>query len=116
MELKEEVDRMLMEIQRSKFTERRTETRQAFVRPVKVHLPNGPTIQSFSKDLSSQGIGLICDVSFQPGSIAILEIHSTMSYPVCVRSEVRWCDSYGKGWYLIGWKFITTEARPMTRT
>lgn len=112
--MQEEIDRLLMEIQRSRITERRIETRQPFARPVKVHLPHGPTLNSFSKDLSSQGIGIISEVSFQPKSIATLEIHSTLGDPVVLRAEVRWCDQYGKGWHLVGWKFIGVSARPQS--
>lgn len=87
--MQEEIDRLMMEIQRSKFTERRTEVRQPFARPVKIHLPHGPTLKAFAKDLSSQGIGIITDIEFQLKSIAVLEIHSILSDPVCLRGEVR---------------------------
>jgi hypothetical protein len=111
--MQEYIDKLLMEIQRSKFTERRTESLQSFVRPVVIHLPHGPSIRAFSKHLSSQGIGVITENSFQPGSLATLEIHSMHGDAVLLRSEVRWCDPYGKGWYLIGWKFIGIGVRPM---
>lgn len=112
--MQEEIDRLLMEIQRSKYTERRTEPRQAFARPVQIHLPQGPTLKAFSKDLSSQGIGVISETSFQVGSLATLEIHSTQSDPVLLRAEARWCDAYGKGWYLVGWKFVGIGSRPIS--
>lgn len=108
-----EIDRLLMEIQRSRFMERRTEPRQPVARPVQIHLPSGPTVNTFSKDMSSQGMGIVSDVSWQVGSIATLEIHSISGEPVVLRSEVRWCDAYGKGWFLVGWKFIGVAARPM---
>ena len=102
-----------MEVQRSKFTERRTEPRQPFARPVVIHLPHGPSIRAFAKDLSSQGIGVITENSFQPGSLATLEIHSMNGDPVLLRSEARWSDAYGKGWFLVGWKFIAIGTRPI---
>ncbi len=111
--MQEEIDRLLMEIQRSRFTERRTETRQPFARPVEIHLPHGPSIKAFSKDLSAQGIGIITDVSFQNNSLATLEIHSVTGGPVLLRAEVRWSDTYGKGWFLVGWKFIGVGMRPI---
>jgi hypothetical protein len=110
--MQEEIDRLLMEIQRSRFTERRTETRQPFARPVRIHPPQGPAQDAFSKDLSSQGIGIISAVSLQQGTLATLEIHSTQGDPVFLRCEVRWCDSYGKGWFVVGWKFIGVASRP----
>ncbi len=111
--MQEQIDKLLMEIQRSKFTERRTEPRQPFARPVVIHLPHGPSIRAFSKDLSAQGIGVITDTSFQPNSLATLEIHSMHGDPILLRSEARWCDAYGKGWFLVGWKFMGLGIRPV---
>lgn len=111
-EVQVEIDRLLSEIQRSRLSDRRTEPRHAFVRPVKIHLPHGPTLTGFSKDMSAQGIGVVCDVMIKAGSIATLEIHSTLGDPAILRSEVRWCDPYGIGWFLIGWKFIAVSSRP----
>ena len=111
--MQEEIDRLLSEIQRSRLSERRTEPRHSFVRPVQIHFPNGPSRAAFSKDLSAQGIGIICNVMMGIGSLAILEVHSTQGMPVILTSEVRWCDPYGKGWFLVGWKFIAIALRPM---
>ena len=109
--MQEDIERLLLEIQRSRFTERRTEPRQPCARPVRIHLPHGPILTAFTKDFSAQGIGIISDVSWQPGSMATLEIHSTSGEPIILRSEVRWCDEYGKGWFIVGWKFIGVAAR-----
>jgi hypothetical protein len=111
--MQEEIDRLLYEIQRAKLSERRTEPRHAFVRPVQICFPHGPNLAAFSKDMSAQGIGIICNTTMTVGSLAILEIHSTQGAPLVVRSEVRWCDPYGKGWFLVGWKFIALASRPM---
>lgn len=108
--MQEEIDRLLAEVQRAKLSDRRTEPRQPFVRPVKVHFVNGPSLSAFSKDISAQGIGIVCEIIMKTGSLATLEIHSTKGDPVLLRSEVRWCDPYGQGWFLIGWKFIAAGA------
>lgn len=107
------IDQLLGEMQRAKLSERRTEPRHPFVRPIRIHLPHGPTLGAFSKDISALGIGIVCDTTVNIGSLATLEIHSTKGAPVFLRSEVRWCDSYGPGWYLVGWKFIAIGTRPM---
>jgi hypothetical protein len=111
--MQEDIDRLLMEVQRSRFIERRTEPRQPFARPVRIQTPHGQTLTAFSKDLSSLGIGVVSEVSVPPGSIATLEIHCVTGEPVCLRCEARWCDPYGKGWFLVGWKFIGVAARPL---
>lgn len=104
--MQEEIERLLMEVQRSRLSERRTEPRQPFARPVTIHLPRTTPRRAFSKDLSTQGIGIVTEAAIPTGTLATLEIHSTTGSPVFVRSEVRWCDAFGKGWFLIGWKFI----------
>ncbi len=109
-----EIDRLLSEIQRSRLTERRTEPRHPFVRPVQIHFPHRPSLSAFSKDISAQGIGIICNATIATGSMATLEIHSLQGAPVIIKSEVRWCDSYGKGWFLVGWKFIALASHPTT--
>jgi len=111
--MQEEINRLLAEIQRARLSDRRTESRHAFVRPVKIHFPHGPTLNAFSKDLSAQGIGVVCETSVQTGSLAMLEIHSLQGAAVILKSEVRWCDQYGQDWFLVGWKFIALGSRPM---
>jgi PilZ domain len=104
--MQEEISRLMMEIQRSKFTERRTEPRQAFVRAVEIHTAQGQVIKAFSKDLSAQGIGVVSELEFPPNTLATLVIHSIQGEPVRLRAEARWCDGHGKGWFLVGWKFL----------
>ena len=111
--MQEEIDRLLSEIQRLRLNERRTEPRHSFVRPVQIHFSHGPSLSAFSKDMSAQGIGMICNVTMNIGSLATLEIHSTHGAPVILRSEVRWCVPYGTGWFLVGWKFIGIASRPV---
>jgi len=111
--MRDEVDRLLSEIQRSRLSERRTEPRHPFVRPVLIHFPHSPSLLAFSKDISTQGIGIICSVTMAVGSLATLEVHSIQGESVMLKSEVRWCDQYGKGWFIVGWKFIGIAVRPM---
>ena len=110
--MQEEIERLLFEAQRSRLSERRTEARHTFVRPVRITLPHGPEVPAFSKDISAQGIGVICATAISVGALATMEIHSTKGEPVFLRCEARWCDPFGKGWFLIGFKFIGTGARP----
>ena len=73
---------------------------------------DAPSVQAFSKDLSNLGIGVISETPFPEKSFAILAIHSIGGHPVYVKSEVRWSDTFGKGWYLTGWKFHSLAAVP----
>lgn len=110
--VKEDIERLLYEAQRSRFTERRTEPRHPFARPVSIYVNDQPAVTAFAKDISSLGLGIISPVEFATGSHAVLRIHSVTGAPVHVRSEVRWSDKYGKGWFLVGWKFLSSAAPP----
>jgi hypothetical protein len=111
--MKEAIEQLLLEVQRAKFSERRTEPRQPFPRPVQVHLAQGRIVSAFAKDLSTMGIGIITNVESAVGTVAVLEIHTLTGDPVYLRSEVRWCDAYGRGWHLVGWKFLALASRPV---
>ena len=110
--MNEDINRLLLEAQRSKLTERRTEPRHPFVRPVHIHVGREEGTLAFSKDMSKQGIGIITNRELEPGTMAVLTIHSTSHYPVHLKCEVRWSDKFGKGWFLTGWKFISAAAPP----
>lgn len=110
--MQEDLDRLLMEAQRARFTERRTEFRHAFARPVHIHIGREPGVLSFSRDMSKQGIGLITSLELAEGTVAVLKIHSTTGRPAHLKCELRWSDGYGNGWYLTGWKFISAAPAP----
>lgn len=108
-----ELDQLMMEIQRAKFRERRSETRYPFVRPVSIYIANQEPLTAFSKDMSKQGIGIVCSQSWPAGTIATIRIHSLQTRALHFRCEMRWCDDYGKDWYLTGWKFLSTTRMPL---
>ena len=110
--MQEEIQRLLMEAQRSRYTERRTEARHPFVRPVMIYFNDAPGVQAFAKDLSNLGIGIISEAQFPDKALAVLQIHSIQGQSVFVKSEARWSDNFGKGWFLTGWKFLSIAAPP----
>lgn len=110
--MNQDIDKLILEAQRSKLSERRTEPRHPFVRPVHVYVGKAPAVLAFSKDMSKQGIGVITNLELEVGTIAVLMIHSTSHTPVTLKCEVRWVDKFGKGWFLTGWKFLSSAAVP----
>lgn len=101
------IDRLLLESQRAKLAERRTEARHELVRPVKIFHSTIEECSGFSKNLSKQGIGVIIDQRLTVGMIATLSIHSLTSQPVNLKCELRWVDPFGKDWWTTGWKFLS---------
>ena len=106
--MSEAISRLLRENQQQLLRERRSVQRKPFVRPVAVR--SGPELlvqaKAFSRDLSNIGIGLICDREWDIGTVATLEIHSISGHPVRIRCDLRWSESFGRGWYSTGWRFL----------
>lgn len=88
--------------------ERRSAHRVPFVRPVIVQLDGeAQPFYSFSKNISSSGIGLIIRLAPPSGTVAKLSIQRLKGVPTNVRAEIRWAEPFGEGWYLTGWKFLS---------
>jgi hypothetical protein len=87
---------------------RREAGSRPFVRPVTIHVGrHGESqIKALSQDLSSLGIRIISEVQLEVRQFATIEIHMPLGPPVRVRSEVRWSEPYGHGWYASGWRFL----------
>ena len=90
-------------------SDRRSVHRTPFVRPVTVRITGGEEKETiaFSKNISPAGIGLILEDAMPEGTVATLDIHTSKGKPVQIRSELRWCEPFGNGWHITGWRFIT---------
>ena len=101
------VDTLLREQQATILRERRAVDRQPFVRPLQI-IPSreGDPLFGFSRDVSRHGISVVTSEPLTPGTRALLQIHSTFGQPLEVRAQVRWCDSFGAGWFSSGWFFL----------
>jgi hypothetical protein len=104
------VDTLLREQQATILRERRAVDRQPFVRPLEI-IPSrsGASLSGFSRDVSRHGISVITSEPLTPGTIALLQVHSIFGAPLEVRAQVRWCDSFGTGWFSSGWYFLEPE-------
>lgn len=90
--------------------DRRAVGRMPFVRPtvIKSHSTNSRPVESFSRNLSPAGIGIVSKEPFKLGDVGTIEIHRFRQSPVIVLAECRWCDSFGSTWYFSGWVFLST--------
>jgi hypothetical protein len=102
------VDRLIREVSLAE-RDRRSVHRTAFVRPVTVQILGGgdKSLLAFSKNISPVGMGLILEEARPEGTMAILSIQTFTDRDVQIRSELRWCEPFGNGWSISGWKFIT---------
>ncbi len=89
--------------------ERRSAHRTSLVRPVLVRMGNGECLDSFSKNISAKGIGLIMAKSLPAGTVASLTVHSLKEKPIAIHSELRWCEPFGENWFASGWNFIAVD-------
>lgn len=101
------VDTLLREQQATVLRERRAVDRQPFVRPLQITpTRGGDSLFGFSRDVSRNGISIITSEPLTPGTMALLQIHSTFGPQLEIRAQVRWCDSFGAGWFTSGWFFL----------
>ena len=85
--------------------ERRSAHRTSLVRPVLVEIGD-ECLHGFSKNISAKGIGVIMTESLRVGRVANLTIHSLKDQRIAFRSELRWCEPFGDGWFQMGWNFL----------
>jgi hypothetical protein len=91
--------------------ERRVSERQAFFAPVSLKPAKTPTQRwsVFSRDLSSEGIGLLHNMPIDRGTVCEVTVR-------CDQAELRhdaecmWCTSAGEGWFLSGWRFLSRRS------
>ena len=102
------IQQLMKENEVSLIRERRSADRKPFVRPIVIATGrNHDTLQdAFSRDISSNGMGIVTSTEWTVGTRAVLTIHSLSKHTVRVSAEVRWCQEYGSGWYLSGWNFL----------
>lgn len=86
---------------------RRLRERHPFFRPVTVKNAQGPgsQVSAFSRDISSEGIGLLHNEPVERCR-TILEIPTSQG-TLEVSTEIRWSQPVGDGWYLSGGRFAT---------
>ena len=103
------IQRLMKEHEAELLRERRSAHRKSFVRPIAIATGrNHDTLcDGFSRDISPIGIGLVTRTEWTMGTRAILTIHSLAKHVVRVSAEARWCQKYGEGWYLSGWRFLS---------
>jgi hypothetical protein len=103
------IDQLLDEEDRagSSTDERRSVARTPFVRPVRIVTGRQETHDGCSRDISKNGIAIMTRSEWKPSTIATLAIHSLKRRPDTVKAEVRWCQPFGEGWYVSGWRFIS---------
>lgn len=102
------IQQLMKEHEAELLRERRSADRKPFVRPVVIATGrNHETLhEGFSRDISQIGIGMVTRTQWTMGTHAMLTIHSLTKRVARVSAEVRWCQEYGEGWYLSGWRFL----------
>ena len=101
------IDELLEESQAEVPDERRSVARKPFAHPVKILTGRGETHDGCSKDISKNGISILTRFEWRQNTIATLTIHSLKGRDVTIKAEARWCQLFGEGWYLSGWRFVS---------
>lgn len=104
------VERLVNEAKSAEQTDRRKQERHPFFQPVTLVAENNPRccLTAFSREISSNGIGLLHYESIEPGQY-VITIQSPSGEPAQIPAEILWCQPCGEGWYLSGAKFLELE-------
>ena len=86
-------------------SDRRSELRYAFFRPVAIEMEDGHQYSAFTRDISEAGIGLIHNMDLHDREVEI-SIRSDCGYSIRVRTRIVWCEACGEGWYISGAQFV----------
>ena len=102
------VEQLIREETQQIARERRSAHRQSIIRPVTVSLRSDENIivHGFTRNISPKGVGLISDLNFVEGGLAVIRIHSLEKTGTRILSECRWTNPFGDGWFCSGWHFL----------
>jgi hypothetical protein len=100
---------LIVEAQNDEKTDRRSEVRFAFFRPVSINTDDGHCYSAFSREISASGIGLIHNVALPSNEVEISICHE-QGYAIRVRTQIVWCQPCGEGWYISGGRFAGIAA------
>lgn len=111
-EFQDVVQALLNEDQLFSLQERRINSRQNFVRPVRIICLSRPkdVLSGFTRDLSGTGVGLIHRFELEAGEQALVTINRLWDEPVVVKCKVAWCTKSENGWYQSGWEILSIES------
>ncbi|MDG1809360.1 MAG: PilZ domain-containing protein [Pirellulaceae bacterium] len=106
------VQELLNEDQLFSLQERRDNSRQNFVRPIRLMFTDKPqtVLSGFTRNLSDTGIGLIHKFKTNTNDQAYITINRLWDDPTVIRCKAAWCNKCENGWYQSGWKILSIES------
>lgn len=106
--VRDEVNRLLNEAEAAA-GERRAQGRHPLFRPVTIaiQVKGGfcRLVSAFVREISPTGIGLLHIIPLRVGDV-IVTIKGDSGDSTRLRSEIKWCQPCGEGWYLSGGRFL----------
>ncbi len=97
---------MIREDSRFVAAEMRSVHRETLVVPVTACFKDGTTYQTFSRNISPQGVCLIGKEPMECEQVADLDIYRINADPIRIVAEIRWCKPFGQEYFFSGWRFI----------
>ncbi len=101
-----EAIRELLFEEKGLFQGERKESKEPFFRPVSIAVDGGVTIiAGFSRDISTQGIGLVHLCPIPPGEV-VVEVSVAAGRPRFFRVQILWCNRIAAAWYISGGRIL----------
>jgi len=110
-EIQRLIDDIINEEDRFMMSERRDGNRKPITHPIKIKPCNEPgkVYSGISRDISSQGIGIVGQLEWEPDTMAKIVIGRLDETHSIVVAKCRWCDKFAAGWFVSGWNFVRVE-------
>jgi hypothetical protein len=91
----------------------RLATRLSYFRPALITFEGGRSVTTgFTRDISSQAIGLLHDVPVNIGPIRV-RVSALNGEELDLRVDIEWCKQNGEGWYISGGRFVQLVAEQL---
>jgi hypothetical protein len=103
------IHELVVEAHHEHVRDRRSETRYPFFRPVSLEIQPGSRFSAFTREISSQGIGLLHNFDIRPSEIELYIPHRKGQL-IRVRTRIIWCQERGDGWFTSGGVFAGVAA------
>jgi hypothetical protein len=86
--------------------ERRGCQREPFLAPVFIQPKgdSGPSLTAFSRDVSSDGIGLLHAFPLDLTETVVVFLDSNQK--IRLKVSIAWCKPFGEGWFVSGGRFV----------
>ena len=104
----EEAIKRLVDEAKAAIEKREDNHRTPFFCPINIMIEEDGrrwNFSGFSRDIACTGIGMLHDMSLEPGETVVVTIPKRIASHIRLKAKLKWCEPCGAGWYISGAEF-----------